>query len=219
MCNIANAKSAPLAPIYEPPPNMAHRLAELALYDPLVRARNEKSEAWLGVVRLSHSAGNLDRARRRLQSLDRLATLRTDLDALSGAITLPTSEEQARMIFGSMLEGFPPAAQERAGLGYIDAMVFELAAEDDEGPDGARCFSPYVLAGAARLARRKLTFLPSIAEMLGFARTRRGAFLTAEAVTSRMVDLRIEASAIVVEFGTDEEREREEADDGDDIEF
>lgn len=111
-----------------------------------------------------------------------------------------TEPELTRALLCKMLSVMP-AARAQSPEAYVEAALAELAEGDLETADGDLLgFSPPIIAAAARSIIRKITFTPSIAELLDACQAARRDFRQAARDTSLLLRLRAEADLILVEI-------------------
>lgn len=158
-----------------------------------------------------HDRASLPAAIKRIGQLPRLVELSRAVVAFSDAAAGKTDQMSARVLVGLMLDGLP-SAKNLSSATYIDALIDALQHDDEDDCEGAKGFTPTVLAATVRLVWRKRDFAPSIAEFLTIARAQRRRFQQAAGWASTLWDARENAEDVLIAAG--HELPFNEADDG-----
>ena len=143
---------------------------------------------------------HLDRAKSIIARFPNLPDLRQKQLALEDAVTQRASEIETAPVIAGMLGAIPTAAK-NASPSYVEALLTEATAEEDDLDAitymGSKGFSLPVIMLTAREIVRTKTFAPSVAEFSATARKVRRDLRDAWCVTRHLVMRREEAAAIV----------------------
>lgn len=140
-------------------------------------------------------------ARRRLEELPSLDRLRDEEEKFREAIFVSATEEEATLIVGTLLDGYPRGEIRPC---YLEQIVETLRfAQEDENS----LISAPVLYLASLILKRDNKFLPAIAEIVAACRDARAIFLKALTVTEMLMEAVHNADGVVYELAAPDDGE------------